>query len=248
MCGRFILGGNVQALAEQFSFTLEGVREFPPRYNIAPSQPVAVVRARNVKGDRELALLRWGLIPGWAKDPAMGNPMINARAETAAEKPSFRAAFKRRRCLILADGFYEWKKVPGGKQPYHIRREDGAAFAMAGLWEHWQAPDGGEVSTCAILTTSANAMMAAIHGRMPVILAAEHHSQWLDAMDAVSRTRDALLALVQPREWEGMTASPVSTYVNNPRNEGRQCIEPVEPGKPDREDPANPDSAPFKLE
>lgn len=248
MCGRFILGGNVQALAEQFSFGLEGVRDIPPRYNIAPTQPVAAVRARNVKGERELALLRWGLIPGWAKDPAIGNRMINARAETAAEKPSFRSAFKRRRCLILANGFYEWKKVPGGKQPYLIRREDGAAFAMAGLWEHWQDPGGGEISTCAILTTAGNSMMATIHGRMPVILEEEHHSRWLNPMDAVSGTRDALLAMVQPREWEDMTAIPVSTYVNNPRNEGLQCIEPVEPGNPPREDPSDPDSAPFKLE
>src|SRR5262245_35107324 len=175
MCGRFTLATSRAQLADLFR--LAGGPELPLRYNIAPTQPVPVVRAA---GDgRALALARWGLIPRWATDPAIGNRLINARSETVAEKPSFRDAFRKRRCLIPATGFYEWAKTAGGKQPYHFRLLDGRPFAFAGLWERWDR--GGEpVESCTILTTAANAVVRPVHERMPVILPAEAFAAWLD--------------------------------------------------------------------
>jgi putative SOS response-associated peptidase YedK len=157
--------------------------DFPPRslrYNIAPSQPIAAVRAVPAGSGRELALLRWGLIPSWSKDPAIGNQLINARAETAHEKSSFRNAFRRHRCLIPTSGFYEWLRWERGKQPYFVRMRDSHPFAFAGLWDRWESPDEGAIETCTILTTAANAVLAPIHDRMPVILPPWEYSRWLD--------------------------------------------------------------------
>ncbi len=222
MCGRFNLRTPAVELAEIFE--LLRTPELPPRFNIAPTQPVAVVR--QVEAGRELSLLHWGLIPGWAKDPSMGARMINARSETVATKPSFRAAFKRRRCLIPADGFYEWKKTGGRtKQPFHIGMRDERPFAFAGLWEHWTGADGTAIESCTIITTEANDLLADVHDRMPVILTADDYTRWLDPK---RDDKDELQSLLIPYPPDEMKAYPVGTIVNNPRNETPECIEPVE--------------------
>jgi putative SOS response-associated peptidase YedK len=194
-----------------------------PHYNIAPSQSVAVV-ANN--GQSKVELFRWGLIPSWAKDAAIGNRMINARAESLAEKPSFRAAYKRRRCLILADGFYEWRQELGGKvkTPMYIRLKSSQPFAFAGLWETWQPPDAEPVLSCTIITTAPNALMEKIHNRMPVILKAEAHAQWLDPAE---QTPDKLDKLLKPYPASQMVAYPVSRLVNDPKNDKPECIVPM---------------------
>jgi putative SOS response-associated peptidase YedK len=194
-----------------------------PRYNIAPSQPVAVVPN---DGLLKLDYYVWGLIPSWAKDPSIGSRMINARGETLAEKPSFRAAFRRRRCLILADGFYEWQQTPGGKTktPMYIRLKSGEPFAFAGLWESWNSPDGSQVLSCAIITTEPNPLMAKIHNRMPVILPQAAHMPWLHSGEADTK---ALSALLKPYPAEEMVAYPVSKLVNSPANDVPAVIEPL---------------------
>jgi putative SOS response-associated peptidase YedK len=221
MCGRFTLRTPAGHVAEAF-----GVLPFAdlqPRYNIAPSQPVPVARLAQNDG-RELAFLKWGLVPSWADDPAIGYKMINARGDTVATKPSFRKAFKVRRCLVVADGFYEWQKTDGNKQPHYIRLKDDRPFAFAGLWEHW-GRDGQEIDSCTIITTDANELMAPIHNRMPVIVAPSDYDLWLDpAIQEVER----LQPLLRPYPPGEMTAYPVSTVVNNPRNEVAQCVERVE--------------------
>lgn len=220
MCGRFALIVSGEVVAEQF-----GLAETPflaPRYNIAPTQPVAAVRLA-YSGQRELAHFHWGLIPSWAKDPSMSARMINARSETVTDKPAFRAAFKRRRCLIPASGFYEWQKQGSGKQPMFIQAQDGGLLALAGLWETWHAPDGGEIDSCTILTTGPNEMMAPIHNRMPVIIEPADYGLWLDPGD---RPEDGL-HLLRPYPADKMRFYPVSTFVNNARNEGDQCIQPL---------------------
>ena len=230
MCGRYRLSTHPQALYEQFALdrVAQDGRAIPPRYNIAPTQPVVAVRLRP-DGRRELVHLHWGLIPGWAKDPAIGNRMINARAETVGEKPSFRNALRWRRCLIPADGFYEWRKRDrGSKQPYDVTRADGAPFAFAGLWEHWQGPNGEEIESCAILTTEANELMRPIHNRMPVIIAPENYDAWL-ALD--EQKPETLAPLLASRNWPEMRATPIASYVNNVRNEGPLCIAPPPPGE-----------------
>ena len=197
-----------------------------PRFNNAPTQDVAVVRQDSVFQHRELALLHWGLIPAWAKDPAIGNRLINARAESVADKPSFRAAFRRRRCLVLADGYYEWKKMAGKKQPYHIRMTDENAFAMAGLWERWTVGKAGgslPIESCTIVTTKANSFTGDIHDRMPVIL---EPNEWWTWLDVSIQDRKKLETLLRPYPASGMRMVPVSTFVNNPRNEDPKCIEP----------------------
>jgi putative SOS response-associated peptidase YedK len=219
MCGRYTLKTTINVLAEGFE-----IEEYPssitPNYNIAPTQEVAAVVEENEK--RKLEMLRWGLIPSWAKDPAIGNKMINARAETVAEKPSFRSAFKKRRCLILADGFYEWKKTDDGKQPYYIKMEDGSPFAFAGLWEIWK--DGEEIRSCTIITTDANALMNEIHHRMPVILPPENYGVWLDpGFDE----REALTSLLKPYPADAIEAYPVSRRVNKPSNNEPSVLEPA---------------------
>ncbi len=220
MCGRYTLTVPVEILAEEFGVT-GPLPEVPPSYNIAPTQEVAAVLADD--GERRLEMLRWGLIPSWADDPGIGSRMINARSETVPEKPSFRRAFRERRCLIIADGFYEWKRTNDGKQPYYIRMEGGRPFAFAGLWESWR---GGreEIRSCTILTTEANDRVSNIHHRMPVILAPEDHGLWLDP-DV--READPLLPLLAPYPDDVMDAYPVSRFVNRPANDEPRCVEPL---------------------
>lgn len=220
MCGRYTLTTNTQKLAEAFS-GFEVPAELPPRYNVAPSQPVAVV-ANN--GQHKVEFFQWGLIPSWAKDPTIGNRMINARAETLAEKPSFKNAYKRRRCLVLADGFYEWKKAGDqAKTPMYIRLASGDPFAFAGLWEIWQTAED-LILSCTIITTNPNELMASIHNRMPVILPAAAYEQWLDPAE---RRPEQLNDLLKPFPAELMTAYPVSKLVNSPKNDSSTLIEPV---------------------
>ena len=221
MCGRFVLRASPQQLQTLFDLT-----EAPPtaaRYDIAPTQPVLAARANPYGGLREATYLNWGLIPFWAKDPRIGSRMINARAETAAQKPSFRAAFKYRRCIVPADGFYEWKQEEGGKQPYLIGLESGGVFGIAGLWEHWER-EGSVIESCTLLTTEANELMARLHHRMPVILEREDYEEWLDP--SVQKA-DALLHLMRPFSGAEMRAVPVNKVVNNARNEGPGCVEPI---------------------
>jgi len=221
MCGRFTLFEPDAVLVKEFGAAR--VQAGPPRYNIAPSQPVAVVRVSPGDRAREILRLRWGLIPPWAKDPSIGNRLINARAETAAEKPSFRSAFRHRRCLVPANGFFEWRKVDRGKQPFYIRMRDGRPFAFAGLWERW-VPSGGEaVETCTILTTGANDLLKPIHDRMPVIVPAGMYDAWLDTD---RKDPETLKDLLLPWPPESMEAKPVSTVVNDPSHDGPECIAP----------------------
>jgi putative SOS response-associated peptidase YedK len=230
MCGRFTLSAPAPELAQLFDLPEEPV--LVPRYNIAPTQPVGIVRTQPVHAQasapgREWALTLWGLIPSWAKDPGIANSLINARAETVTEKPAFRAAFKRRRCLVPATGFYEWQKQPKGKQPYYITVGDGSPFAIAGLWETWHGPDGSEIETCTLLTTEANELMEPLHNRMPVIIAPQDYADWLGSGgDASPQALDQLRHLLRSYPAKEMAAIPVSTFVNNVRNEGAACIEP----------------------
>jgi len=222
MCGRFTLRASPRELVEMFELFREP--ELVPRYNIAPTQQVAAVR-RGERG-RELTLLHWGLVPSWSKDPRMGARMINARSETVAEKPSFRSAFRRRRCLIPANGFYEWKKLGSrAKQPVLITLEDDLPFAFAGLWEHWHGPDRTEMESCTIITTEANELLREVHDRMPVILPARDYNRWLDPR---TDQREEIEPLLVPYPADAMKYHPVSTLVNNPRNEAPECIEPLE--------------------
>jgi putative SOS response-associated peptidase YedK len=221
MCGRYSITTPVEALRRLFGFA-GPARNLAARYNVAPRQDVPVVRAAG-DGVRALAMLRWGLVPSWAKDPGIGDRLINARSETAHEKPSFRAAFKSRRCILPADGFYEWKKEGGVKQPYRICLDDGGPFGLAGLWERWSDPAGGVLETCAILTTEANAQVRPIHHRMPVILDPGDHAAWLDA-DGIDTV--AARALARPFEEGRLVAYPVSRHVNAARNDDAACIEP----------------------
>lgn len=222
MCGRFVLRASPQNL--QMLFELDGAPQTGARYNIAPTQPVLAVRTNPHGGAREATYLNWGLVPFWAKDPKIGSRMINARSETAAEKPSFRAAYKYRRCIVPADGFYEWKKEQGGKQPYLIGLASGGVFGIAGLWEHWEQ-DGSVIESCTLLTTDANVFMAPLHHRMPVILDRQDYDEWLDA--SVQKA-DTLLHLMRPYEGGEMEAVAVNRMVNNPRNDEPGCVEPVE--------------------
>ena len=220
MCGRFTLAADTKKLAEAFA-GYEIPAEMAPRYNIAPSQPVAVI-ANN--GQRKVDFFQWGLIPSWSKDPKIGNRMINARAETLAEKPSFRNAYKRRRCLVLSDGFYEWKKVNGAKTPMFIHLTSGDPFAFAGLWERWHSPDGSAIFSCTIITTEPNELLADIHNRMPVILPPAAYEDWLDPAE---RSPDQLNDLLRPFPAADMTAYPVSTLVNSPANDRPECVAPM---------------------
>jgi len=221
MCGRFALFALGEDVSAEFGVMID--HELEPRYNIAPTQPVAAVRLNTQTGARELTYLRWGLIPSWAKDPKIGSRMINARSETAAEKPSFRAAFKRRRCLIPSNGFYEWQKLSDRKQPTFIHGVDEQLLGLAGLWEVWHSGDGSIVESCTILTTHPNEMMTPIHSRMPVIIAPEDYSMWLDPGP---QPLDAL-HLMRPYASETLEAYAVSTAVNSPRYDSAACIEPI---------------------
>ena len=222
MCGRFALIVDASLLADVFD--VDPPRELEPRFNIAPTQTIPIVRAGKAT-PRECALVRWGLVPSWAKDEKMGARMINARGETVAEKPSFRSAVKSRRCLIPASGFYEWVRTGESKQPHFIHFADGRPFAFAGLWETWLKGDGGSLDTCTIITTTPNGLIADLHDRMPVILPPSHFAEWLEPQPLVP---ERLQDLLVPHPPEGMEAYPVSTYVNKPANDGPECIVRVE--------------------
>ena len=219
MCGRFTQRKSPRTIAK--AFKLDDLPLFAPRYNIAPTQPIATVIRTSHDNNRHFRLFKWGLIPSWAKDPSIGNGMINARSETAATKPSFRSAFKRRRCLVIADGFYEWQQQEKGKQPYFIHMKDDRPFTFAGLWEHWQDPNGNEVDSCTILTTQANSLMEPIHDRMPVILPPNRYDLWLDP--DVQRPVE-VSPLLRPYDQDDMMAYPVSKLVNKPANDAPDCV------------------------
>jgi len=222
MCGRYSASLPPEQIGRLFG--VDGpLPNFPARYNLAPTQDAPVVRRNPKTQRRQVDLLRWGLIPSWAKESKVGNSLINARAETIATKPAFRTAFARgRRCLVAADGFYEWKKSGNGlKQPWRITMKGGAPFAFAGLWENWRDPAGHWIRTFTIITTEPNELMRPIHIRMPVIIAPENYAHWLGERDA---SPDFLLGMCAPYPAEEMTAYPVSTRVNSPKSEGPELI------------------------
>jgi putative SOS response-associated peptidase YedK len=230
MCGRYTLTSSPEALRALFRF--EQQPNFPPRYNIAPTQPIAIVRL--VEGKRQFALVRWGLLPSWVKDPKTFTLLINARGESVVEKPAFRAAMKRRRCLIPADGFYEWQAAGDRKRPFCVRAKSGAPLAFAGLWETWMGPNGEELETATIVTTRANRMLAAIHDRMPVIVPPQGFDLWLDTATVDATTA---AALIQPAPEGLLEAYVISTAVNRTANDNPKLLEPVgatapEPVKP----------------
>lgn len=231
MCGRYSLTTPAEAVRRFF-----GYPELPnlmPRANIAPTQDVAAVRLGD-DGARHFVWLRWGLVPAWAKDVSIASKMINARGETVVEKPAFRAAFRARRCLIAADGFYEWKTEDGAKQPYRVARADGAPIGFAGLWEHWdKAPDGAPLETCSIVTTDANDLLRAVHHRMPVILAPADFDAWLDPETPPARAQ----SLLCPCPQEDLVVFPVSRRVNSVANDDLSLIEPLEQEPPTEPQP-----------
>ncbi|AFY30697.1 SOS response-associated peptidase [Calothrix sp. PCC 7507] len=222
MCGRFTLKQPAASIAQ--AFHVDSVPDLTPQYNIAPTQMVITVLHHVESNKREFQQLRWGLIPSWAKDVAIASKLINARSETVAEKPSFRAAFRRRRCLVVADGFYEWQRQPGKKQPFYFSLQDGQPFGFAGLWERWQSPSGEEITSCTILTTTANELLQPIHDRMPVIVAPKDYNLWLDPQ---MQTPETLQQLLLPYPAQAMTAYPVNTLVNNSQHNTPECIIPV---------------------
>lgn len=219
MCGRFVLTANPQSLQQEFDLSTPPV-EVQPRYNIAPTQPVAVITNES---PHQLTYHRWGLIPSWAKDMAMAAKMINARSESAAEKPAFRAAFRRRRCIIPADGFYEWQEQGKDKTPMFIHMQDRKLFGLAGLWEIWHDPEGGELRTCTILTTDANPFMQQYHHRMPVILHKEDYPLWLSPKE---EPLPVLQGLMKPYDEDAFSAYAVSKAVNRPANDSPELLEP----------------------
>lgn len=223
MCGRFTLAVNPSDYSDEFGGA-DFPQQFQPRYNIAPSQPVLAIPN---DGKNAASFFLWGLVPSWAKDPTIGNRLINARGETLAEKPAFRGAFKYKRCIIPADGFYEWKQKAGTKAkiPHFIRLKGHKPFALAGLWDEWHSAEGASIQTCTIVTTEPNSLMAAIHNRMPLILKPESIGDWLDASP---RAPESLTGLVQPFPADLMECYPVSTLVNSPANDRAECIAPAE--------------------
>jgi putative SOS response-associated peptidase YedK len=223
MCGRYRLTAKERYIRDHFG--LDEDPSWAPRWNIAPSQPVPTIRQDRKTPNRTFNLVRWGLIPYWAKDPSIAFKTINAMSETAAEKPAFRDAMRRRRCLIPADGFYEWQKVgPREKRPYSIGMADDSLFAFAGLWERWQDATGQALETCTILTTRPNSLVAGIHDRMPVILTADAYDLWLDpGVTDPARIMDLLV----PLEARSMKRYPVSTRVNRPENDDQECAEEI---------------------
>lgn len=219
MCGRFTIRTSPREVAQLFE--VDELPLFAPRYNVAPSQSVLAARLRS-DGSRELVPLTWGFVPSWSKDPNSGNRPINIRSETALERPMFRAALRQRRCLIAADGFFEWLTQGKAKQPYYFQRADGRPFGFAGIWESWRG-EGRVLETCALFTTSANETVAPIHDRMPVILAPADFATWLDPTNEDPQT---LVSLLRPLPAAELTAQPVSPLVNSPRNDGPECIMP----------------------
>jgi len=221
MCGRFVQYSDPEVYAS--SFELDAVCEGVPRYNLAPTQSVLAVRKAE-DGSRVLVPLRWGLVPSWSKGPDSRYSMINARAETVESKPAYRNAFKHRRCLIPAEGFYEWKAGDGGKTPFLIHRTDGQPFGMAGLWERWRGPAGEQLESCTIIVTDANALVRDIHDRMPVIVAPEDYGDWLDPD---TEDTDRLRAMLRPADPGPWTLREVSRKVNSPKNDSSELIEPI---------------------
>jgi len=224
MCGRFVIDIAPGLLGSLYGLT--SVPRLEPRYNVAPGQTVAAVRAA-ASGERELVPLKWGLVPHWAKDVAIGHKLINARSETAAEKPSFREALKRRRCILPASGFYEWQAQGRQKQPFYIHRADGAPLSLAGLWECWHTPEGAPLESCSILTTAANRSIAPLHERMPVLLGPDDFGLWLDR-----DTHDPglLTSLLRPAPDDWLSCYPVSTAVNRVGNDSPANLQPVTEG------------------
>ena len=229
MCGRYAFYTPVEAVVRLFGVTEVHAPDLAPRYNIAPTQEVPVVRLspfgeEGTQPVRELALARWGLVPFWAKDPSIGNRMINARAESVAEKPAFRAAFRRRRCLVPADGFFEWQKTATGKQPLYIHGTSGEPLAFASLWELWDGKGtASPIASCTIITTRANDFMKPLHHRMPVVLDAGGRDAWLDP----GSPPELLQGLLEPAEDAGLAAHPVSRRLNSPSNESEDLLHPV---------------------
>ena len=224
MCGRFRLGKGREALKKHFGAGTD--LDWDPRYNVAPGQSVVTVRQDPTEPKRYLSLMRWGLIPVWAKDAKIGYKMINARSETAADKPAFRDALKSRRCLIAADGFYEWKKLGKEKQPYCFTLLDDGIFAFAGIWDRWKSPEGKLVETCSILTTSPNELVRDVHDRMPVVLPPDAYELWLDPGFT---KREGIVELLQPLPANAMKKYPVSTRVNTVKNDDPECAAPSPP-------------------
>jgi putative SOS response-associated peptidase YedK len=221
MCGRYVITSSPAAIRAMFGYPEQP--NFPPRYNVAPTQPIPIVRLH--EGKRQFVLMRWGLIPAWVKDPKGFSLLINARAESVIDKPAFRNAMRRRRCLIPADGFYEWKDFGGRKQPYFIHRQNsGEPFAFAGLWETWTGPNGEELDTAAIVTTNANRTLSAIHSRMPVILPQEAFGLWLDSAHVEATTAAALLV---PARDDLLEAYEISSAVNRVANDSEALIAPL---------------------
>ena len=222
MCGRYRLSRRKQLVEEYFDCT--GEEDWTPRYNVAPTQLVPVIRQNPKKPQRELSLIRWGLIPSWAKDSHAASGMINARSETAALLPAFRDALRFRRCLIPADGFYEWQKIGKAKQPYCFEFNDGELFAFAGIWERWKDPGGALLETCSILTTTPNAVTSKIHDRMPVILEPSNYDLWLDPGMYDTSTASEML---KPYSPHAMRCYPVSARINHAANDDAECAMPV---------------------
>lgn len=218
MCGRFAQRTSPKTLAKQFK--VSEVPSVEARYNIAPTQNILAVQ--ETPDGREMKWLKWGLVPSWAKDASMGARLINARSETVTEKPAFRNAFKRRRCLIPADGFYEWQRTADKKQPYFFQLKEEQLFGFAGLWDSWKGEDGSVIESCTILTTEANEVLAPVHNRMPVILHQDDYDLWLDEDE---RKQELLKDLLQPYPASEMISYPVSTLVNSTRNKGADLIE-----------------------
>ena len=222
MCGRFAQTLAPEAMRRLFK-AMGDYAPWQPRYNVAPQSDIPVIRAAGREGGRQLTSMRWGLIPHWAKDAAIGANLINARAETLAEKPSFRDSFAERRCLVPASAYYEWRKMASGKQPYAIRLKDEPGFAIAGLWSAWRAPEGDTLLTVCLITTAANPLLAPIHDRMPVIVSPVHYDLWLHG------PKEAAQHLLVPFPAERMEAWPVSRSVGNPRNEGEGLLARLPP-------------------
>ena len=216
MCGRFTLTVDIATIAR--AFQVEPVLQTEPRYNVAPTQQVVTIMQDETK---HLALLRWGLIPSWAKEESIGNKMINARAETLAEKPSFKRLLTSKRCLIVADGFYEWKKEAGGKTPMYFTLKNKEPFAFAGLWDSWHSPEGEQIRTCTIITTQPNEVVSSVHDRMPAILTPDVREDWLNPG---LKDQERLLAFLKAYPVEEMTVRPVSRLINNPKYEGAELI------------------------
>jgi putative SOS response-associated peptidase YedK len=220
MCGRYSQSQSAEIIAK--AFQVDNVPTLKPRYNIAPTQSVPTILQLSASTNRQFKMLHWGLIPSWAKDKKMAARLINARAETVAEKPAFRSAFRQRRCLVLADGFYEWQQQEKEKQPYYFHLNERQPFAFAGLWEHWEDVNGEEIESCTLLTTEANELMHPIHNRMPVILDPKNYDLWLDP-DV--KKPELLQPLLHPYASGEMATHPVSKTVNKPSNDSAECIE-----------------------